>query len=62
MDSEELDFIEDQVSANELLFCQRCRQEILHGHLEVLETYPQATELLMQCTHCHTTQVWLEQR
>ncbi|GAA3932095.1 hypothetical protein [Hymenobacter algoricola] len=60
MDNEELDFLQEQLDATELLVCAACRDETLHAHVEVLGNYPQATELLMECTVCGTRRSWLQ--
>lgn len=60
MDSDELQFLEEQLAASELLPCSECQQETLHHHLEVLETYSTGAEMLMQCSHCLNAQVWLD--
>ncbi len=60
MDTEELEFLEEQLAATELLTCRECRQLTLHAHREVLATYAQGrAELLMECTHCQAVQVWV---
>lgn len=59
MNSEELDFLEQQLSATELLYCAACKEETLHVHLEVEEKYANGSEVLMQCTQCQATQVCL---
>ncbi len=60
MDAEELEFLEGQVAATELLPCRECRQLTLHAHREVVGVQAVATELLMECTHCHTVRHWLD--
>jgi hypothetical protein len=60
MDAEELTFLEEQLAATELLSCRECQQLTLHAHREVLATYAQGrAELLMECIHCQTVQVWI---
>ncbi|MBO0360442.1 hypothetical protein J0X19_20945 [Hymenobacter sp. BT186] len=61
MRDDELLFLQEQLEATELLACATCRQETLHAHVEVLERYAQATELLMECTACGTRRLWLQQ-
>lgn len=60
MEAEELEFLEDMLQANELLHCATCNAETLHAHLEVMHGYrgPRVA-ILMQCTQCQATQVWL---
>lgn len=60
MDAEELEFLEEQVAATELLPCCECRQLTLHAHREVVGVQAVATELLMECTHCGTVRRWLD--
>lgn len=60
MQKDELEFIEDMVASTELLHCQHCQEQTLHAHQQVLDVLPVATLLLMECTHCQTTQNWLD--
>jgi len=59
MKDDELQFLQEQLEATELLPCASCQQETLHAHLEVLEQYAQATEFLMACTACGLQRPWL---
>lgn len=61
MKDDELDFLQQQLDATELLPCAACRQETLHAHVEVLERYSYATEFLMECTSCGTRRSWIYQ-
>lgn len=56
----ELQFLQEQLDATEVLACATCRQETLHAHVEVLEQYAHATELLMECTACGTRRPWMQ--
>jgi uncharacterized Zn finger protein len=60
MKDDELVFLQEQLNATELLPCATCRQETLHAHVEVLERYAHATELLMECTACGTRRTWMQ--
>lgn len=60
MQDDELTFLEDQLAGTELLACVTCGEDTLHAHAEVLEVYPMATELLMQCTSCQTERTWID--
>lgn len=60
MQDEELSFLKDQLAGTELLPCATCGEDTLHAHAEVLEVYPMATELLMQCTCCQTERKWID--
>ncbi len=60
MSSDELQFLEDCLTANELLFCRSCAQQTLHAHQEVVAVRAVATELRMECTHCSTVRRWLD--
>ncbi|MDU0372312.1 hypothetical protein ACFST9_14055 [Hymenobacter monticola] len=60
MKDDELQFLQEQLEATELLPCATCRQETLHAHVEVLERYAYATELLMECTACGTRRTWMQ--
>ena len=60
MQDDELTFLEDQIAGTELLACVTCDEDTLHAHAEVLEVYPMATELLMQCTCCQTERPWID--
>jgi len=60
MSPDELQFLEDYLAATELLFCCSCTEQTPHAHREVVEVQPAATELLMECTHCHTVRRWLD--
>jgi hypothetical protein len=60
MQDDELAFLEDQLAGTELLACVTCGEDTLHAHAEVLEVYPMATELLMQCTCCQTERTWID--
>jgi uncharacterized Zn finger protein len=59
MKNDELQFLQEQLEATELLPCATCGQETLHAHVEVLERYSHATEFLMECTACGTRRTWL---
>ncbi|SNC77563.1 hypothetical protein SAMN06265337_4154 [Hymenobacter gelipurpurascens] len=59
MKDDELQFMQEQLEATELLFCATCQQETLHAHVEVLERYALATEFLMECTACDTRRMWM---
>jgi hypothetical protein len=60
MQNDELSFLEEQLAATELLACATCGEDTLHAHEEVLEVYPLATELKMQCTCCQTSRTWID--
>jgi len=60
MQQDELAFLEEMFEATELLACATCGEDTLHAHEEVLEVYPLATELKMQCTCCQTSRTWLD--
>lgn len=60
MKNDELQFLQEQLEATELLPCVTCRQETLHAHVEVLERYAHGTELLMECTACGTQRTWMQ--
>lgn len=60
MQNDELTFLEEQIAGTELLACATCGEETLHAHIEVLEVYPLATELRMQCTCCQTERTWID--
>ncbi len=60
VDAEELEFLEAQLAATELLPCRECRQLTLHAHREVVGVRAVATELLMECTHCQAVRHWLD--
>lgn len=60
MKDDELQFLQEQLEATELLPCATCKQETLHAHVEVLEQYGDATELLMECTVCGTRRLWMQ--
>ncbi|OGX81642.1 hypothetical protein BEN47_19105 [Hymenobacter lapidarius] len=60
MENDELTFLEEQLAGTELLACATCNEDTLHAHAEVLEVYPLATELQMQCTCCQTERTWLD--
>ncbi|GAA4509525.1 hypothetical protein GCM10023172_43150 [Hymenobacter ginsengisoli] len=60
MQDDELAFLEDQLAGTELLSCETCGEDTLHAHAEVLEVYPMATKLLMQCTCCQTERTWID--
>jgi hypothetical protein len=59
MGDDEIEFLQDQLEATELLHCATCRQKTLHAHVEVLERYTWASELLMECTQCGTKRSWM---
>ena len=59
MRDDELQFLQEQLEATELLPCATCQLETLHAHVEVLERYTQATEFLMECTTCGTRRTWM---
>lgn len=60
MQDDELTFLEEQLAGTELLACATCGEETLHAHVEVLEVYPLAIELRMQCTCCQTERAWVD--
>jgi hypothetical protein len=60
MKDDELQFLQEQLEATELLPCAACQHETLHAHMEVLERYTQATEFVMQCTTCSTQRTWMQ--
>ena len=60
MQDDELTFLEEQIAGTELLACATCGEETLHAHAEVLEVYPLATALRMQCTCCQTERTWMD--
>ncbi|AIZ65425.1 hypothetical protein PK28_17325 (plasmid) [Hymenobacter sp. DG25B] len=59
MKDDELQFLQEQLEATELLPCAICGEETLHAHIEVLERYAHATELLMECTVCGSRRTWM---
>ncbi|GAA4504086.1 hypothetical protein GCM10023172_29920 [Hymenobacter ginsengisoli] len=61
MPSDELDFLEKQLAANELL-SSTYGEETRHTHEDVLAVLPVATEQLMQYTSCQTSRRWIDWR
>ena len=59
MKDDELQFLQEQLEATELLACATCQQETLHAHVEVLERNAHVTEFLMECTACGTRCTWM---